>query len=863
MNRIRWFSNLPIRYKLLLAYSGVFVLTLAVGSPVLYSLVRGTIERGIESQLKSSTEAIFTLVRTSAGVAIRNHLRAVAEKNREIVAHFHRQQRQGLLSEKEAKARAAGVLLSQTIGTTGSVYGVDSAGVVVLHRDGSRVGVKSPEHALLWREQPRKEGYLEYELRMPGKDRPRPKALYMTYFAPWDWIVSVSAYRDEFDELVGLSDLRQSILSLKFGGTGYCYVLDGLGNAIIHPTLEGKNVFDHGDQAELPAESLREMLDRKSGKIVYSWKGPGEERPRERLVIFDSIPEYGWLVASSSYLDEFYAPLRTVRNIFFAAVLGSLVLVLALTVHISASITNPLKELMDSLAAGATGDFFTRVSSRSSDEVGRLAAYFNTFMERFVDYNASLQAEIRQRRRAEEALRESRERYRLVMEAAPDPIVVYDVEGRVTYFNPAYTRVFGWTLDECLGKRMDHFVPDDCWPETRRMIEVVLAGQTLSGAESRRLTRDGDTIHVSISGAAYRGQGEGFAGSVIILRDVTEKVKARKAARLSEEMFSKAFRSSPNGISIETLKDMRFLNVNEAFLELTGFDREEVMGRAPIEIGLLRSPEEGRRLMEELRRQGQLRGYEIELRTKAGDLRLVRVSAEVIQILDEPCMLATLEDVTEWRRLQREIIEAGDRERRKIGKELHDDLGPHLIGIEVLSKVLARKLEEKGLSETAAAEKIKGLVAQAIRKTRALARGLCPVHLADNGLEFALGELAENTRTIFGVPCVFRAEEQVPVDDNAVATEIFYIAREAIHNAVKHAEAKAITVELGSADHGLVLRIRDDGRGISQPPDGEGMGLRIMAFRASMIGASLRVESSEGNGTTVTLTIAGDTTTEP
>jgi signal transduction histidine kinase len=237
---------------------------------------------------------------------------------------------------------------------------------------------------------------------------------------------------------------------------------------------------------------------------------------------------------------------------------------------------------------------------------------------------------------------------------------------------------------------------------------------------------------------------------------------------------------------------------------------------------------------------------------------LVSVSAEIIEIWDEPCMLATMEDVTEWRRLQREIIEAGDRERRKIGEELHDDLGPHLIGIEVLGKVLKRKLEEKELEEAAAAEMIKNLVAQAIQKTRALARGLCPVHLADNGLEFALQELAENTETIFGIPCVFEAEEPVPVADNAVATEVFYIAREAVHNAVKHARAKAITVDLGKSDGSLVLRIRDDGQGIAAPPDGAGMGLRIMAFRASMIGALLRVDGSEGRGTTVTLTIAGD-----
>ncbi|MBI5443669.1 MAG: PAS domain S-box protein [Deltaproteobacteria bacterium] len=456
---------------------------------------------------------------------------------------------------------------------------------------------------------------------------------------------------------------------------------------------------------------------------------------------------------------------------------------------------------------------------------------------------------------AEDALRESEARYRSVMEAAPDPIVVYDMAGRVTYFNPAFSRVFGWTLEECLGRTLDRFVPEDCWPETRRMIRTTLAGETLSGVETRRRTRWGDIIHVSVSGATYRGRDGQLAGSVIIHRDITAQVKAQKALRLSEEMFSKAFRSSPNGISISTLKDIRLLNVNEAFLGLTGFDREEVIGRAPLEFGLFRDPEEAKRLMEGLRREGQLRGYEVELRRKNDEVRVVRVSAEIIEIWDEPCMLATMEDVTESRRLEREIIEAGDRERRKIGEELHDDLSPHLIGIEVLSKVLSRKLSENGRPQAGDAEKIKQLVTEGIQKTRALTKGLCPVHLTDNGLEFALAELAHGTEAIFGIPCTFETDEPVLIQDNTLATQLFYIAREAVQNAVKHSGAGAIRLGLSHRDRKLTLTVEDDGQGLRQSSGGDGMGLRLMGFRARTIGATLEVKGRPGRGTTVSLSI--------
>ena len=119
----------------------------------------------------------------------------------------------------------------------------------------------------------------------------------------------------------------------------------------------------------------------------------------------------------------------------------------------------------------------------------------------------------------EDNLRESEERYRSVMEAAADPIVIYDKVGHVVYFNPAFQKVFGWNLEECIGHKMDHFVPEENWPETHIMIQAILDGRVLPATETRRYTKSGKTIDVSISGAAYHTQDYALAGSVIILRN--------------------------------------------------------------------------------------------------------------------------------------------------------------------------------------------------------------------------------------------------------------------------------------------------------------------------------------------------------
>ena len=146
------------------------------------------------------------------------------------------------------------------------------------------------------------------------------------------------------------------------------------------------------------------------------------------------------------------------------------------------------------------------------------------------------QKEIAIRKKTEAALRESENRYRTVLEANPDSVIVYDMEGRVTYFNPTFTRVFGWSLEERLGKKMDMFVPEEDWPTTNTMIEKVLAGEDVSGIETRRYTKAGDILPVSISGAIFNDRDGNPAGSVVNLRDIGEQKRLEAKIQQSQKM---------------------------------------------------------------------------------------------------------------------------------------------------------------------------------------------------------------------------------------------------------------------------------------------------------------------------------------
>ncbi|BBO83739.1 hypothetical protein DSCO28_43050 [Desulfosarcina ovata subsp. sediminis] len=455
-NLSRRFADLRIRYKLLISYSAVFLLSLTLGSVIMFFFVKASIQANIESELKNITQTILNMVRTSASVSIKNHLRAVAEKNSEIARHFYNRALSGEISMAEAQRQTREVMLSQTIGKTGYIYCIDSQGVIRIHPENALLNVDLSDYSFITEQMARKVGYLEYNWKNPGETSPRPKALYMTYFEPWDWIISVTSYRNEFRELVNVDDFRDSILSIVFGQTGYSYVLDPNGNLIVHPFLEG-NYFDATDVTGL--RFIQEICKRKSGKIIYSWAAPGESEAREKLVIFNYIPEYEWIVASSSFLEEFYAPLRTISHLLLAMVVISFILVLPITSRISSSITNPLQELMNRFASGAKGDISVRLKPRSRDEVGTLATYFNTFMEQLEAYSESLKTALAESREAEQEMARMRHYLKHFVDAMPSVLVGVDRNGRVTQWNRSAARMTDIDDTQALGRPVTGLLP--------------------------------------------------------------------------------------------------------------------------------------------------------------------------------------------------------------------------------------------------------------------------------------------------------------------------------------------------------------------------------------------------------------------
>jgi len=210
-------------------------------------------------------------------------------------------------------------------------------------------------------------------------------------------------------------------------------------------------------------------------------------------------------------------------------------------------------------------------------------------------------------------------------------------------------------------------------------------------------------------------------------------------------------------------------------------------------------------------------------------------------------------EMAERQRLDREIAQVADRERRRLGQDLHDSLGQHLTGTALAAQVLKERLSAKSAPEVAEAEKLVSYLEEGIDLTRNLARGFFSPELDADGLSVALEGLAENISERFAVNCVFRAEGLIPVRDPAIATQLYRIAQEAATNAAKHAAAEQIDICISVDNSELTLAIMDDGVGFpNNPSDSKGLGLRLMRHGAALIGGTFKVRQNGQRGTIAT-----------
>jgi PAS domain S-box-containing protein len=450
-------------------------------------------------------------------------------------------------------------------------------------------------------------------------------------------------------------------------------------------------------------------------------------------------------------------------------------------------------------------------------------------------------------------------RYRALVEQIPAVVFMAYLDRGIgeAYVSPQIEAALGFSQDEWLEDPVrwySHIHPDDKQRWSTEAAEMFLTGNPLRSAY-RVVSRSGRVIWFHCEAKMIRKEngepwfihGVGF--------DITDLKQTENALQEERNVVS-AILQTVEALVVVLDPEGRIIRFNRACERTSGYSSTEVAGQKIWDLFMV--PEDVDRFksdFQQLCADQMTSDYEGYLVKRDGSRRLIAWSSAVLPGNDgtPTYIIATGIDITERKRLEKTILEISAREQRRIGQDLHDGLGQHLTGIAFMSKVQEQKLVEKGMPEAGDAAKIVNLVNEAIHKTRELARGLLPVVSDAQGLMSALKQWAGEVEDLFAVSCRFQCLTPVLIHDDTVATHLYYIAREAVNNAIKHGHARHIVIRLAASDQQAVLTIQDDGYGMGNIlPNNKGMGLHLMNYRSRMIGGSLEVQGVPTGGTIVT-----------
>ncbi len=458
------------------------------------------------------------------------------------------------------------------------------------------------------------------------------------------------------------------------------------------------------------------------------------------------------------------------------------------------------------------------------------------------------------RRLAEDHLIESERLYRALVETTNTGYVVVDPEGRVVDANAEYVRLSGHRDSaEVRGRSVVEWTAPEDRERNAQEVAKCFAEGKVRDLEVHYIDAEGRRTPIEINATVVKMGDKPLI--MTLCRDITARKQAEEALRLSQESLAEAERLAGIGSVSHDLRTGEIYR-SEGIHRIFGAGKDEM----PDEwLSFMRYVHEGdsERLSAAIRRaveEGSSFVLEYRIRRPDGAERIVHAEGEVVKDAESRPLrfVAWLQDITERRALEEKVLQIGDRERRNIGHDLHDDLGQQLTGISLLGRALQERLAGQSSPEAPAMAELLKHVDAALARTREMSRGLQSVPKRPEGLLDALSGLASHVSATSKVSCTLQAARDVAVPDPEVANHLYRIAQEAVHNAVRHGRPKEIAISLFQKPEGLTLSVTDDGAGLlDTAKSAPGMGLDIMRHRASLIRGTLTVSSQSGQGTQI------------
>ncbi len=348
------------------------------------------------------------------------------------------------------------------------------------------------------------------------------------------------------------------------------------------------------------------------------------------------------IALASSDLDKetrnSFSNIQNTRKVLYVLATLSPLLGFFLALVLIKGLTRPIKALLDATRKLKAGNLDHRIETLK-DEFRELADSFN-------EMAGALTSQMKR-------VEESEIRYRTLFESAGDAIFIIEAEGRnagrIAAANKAATVMHGYAVEELVGMSIVDLDDPNAAREVPYRIEKILGGECIN-EEIAHVRKDGTVFPVEISAALLELEGNKYV--LAFDRDITRRKEVEGALRLSEEKFSKAFRASPDWITITTLDEGRYIEVNDAFMRISGYRREEVIGRTSGELGIWVDPKEREEMVPVLKKDGAVWNKEVHYRTKSGNVLTMLRSSQAIDYSGMRCIISVTHDITERRKTE-------------------------------------------------------------------------------------------------------------------------------------------------------------------------------------------------------------------
>jgi diguanylate cyclase (GGDEF)-like protein/PAS domain S-box-containing protein len=415
----------------------------------LYSTVT-RLHTAIEEGAEAAGSSIADMIELSIDASMRSYLRAIGEKNLQIVEGYHHKQLAGVLNEHDAKEAVVTLFRSQKIGRSGFISCIDAQKIPPFNRkndlletDHAHGEAFQPSRSFIRHLMAQRTGYLEYTAKSPTEQTLHANVLYMQYFKPWDWIISVGCDRKEFQELIDFNAIAQRMAAFKYGSSGYVLIFKEKGEILATPQDES------GDRSAYSAQIqtiLAAAATKNSTTIEYRGHLPGEKYLQQKSIFFKKIPSFGLIIGVVADQNQALTGLFSTRNIAFAAVLACALLSIAATFFISRLIAAPLHDCVRHLEDSP--EHSGQIEYNGGCETTFLVEKFNQYSNNIKIINNKLNAEVQFRKSAETFL----QIYKNIFDNATEGIFITDAGGKILAVNAAFTTITDYESSEIIGQ---------------------------------------------------------------------------------------------------------------------------------------------------------------------------------------------------------------------------------------------------------------------------------------------------------------------------------------------------------------------------------------------------------------------------